>query len=277
MVLSDEDIKLLKQRLLDMLSWFHGFCVDHNLSYYVVGGTMLGAARHQGFIPWDDDIDIGMPRRDYLRLKEVMKEYHHERYILETPDSGNMDYFYPMFKLYDTKTTLVENTRCQIKRGVFLDIFPIDGAGMSREEALKCFPVIKKKKQLLVAFSTGIRKGRSLYKNMSVALLRMIPGWRIIAKKLLKSLDLSCQKHSFEESVWGGVLVGNWLEKEIMPLSNFGKPVEYLFENQAVYGVENYDSYLTALYGDWRKLPPKEKRKSHHDFVRIDLEKSYLD
>ena len=71
--MNDQNEKL-KQMLLDMLSWFHGFCVRNGLQYYVLGGTMLGAVRHKGFIPWDDDIDVGMPRADYLRLEALLRD-----------------------------------------------------------------------------------------------------------------------------------------------------------------------------------------------------------
>ena len=75
----------LQQSLLDMLKWFHGFCVDHELKYYLLYGTMLGAARHQGFIPWDDDVDVGMPRKDYERLCSILGDKKDSHYMLETP------------------------------------------------------------------------------------------------------------------------------------------------------------------------------------------------
>lgn len=270
------DQERLKVMLLDMLSWFHEFCVKHDLTYYIVSGTLLGAVRHKGFIPWDDDIDVAMPREDYTRLKKLVEEYPNERYVLETSETAAADFFYTYGKIYDTSTTLVENTRCKIRRGIFLDIFPIDGAGKTKEIALSHLRKIKFRKQLLLTMTTGIRRGRSTAKNLAIVFMRAIPDRIIDRKRLLLSIDQLCRRYSVAESNLVGVLIGNWYEKEIMPLSTFGKPTEYEFENLTVYGVEKADEYLTALYGDWRQLPPVEKRKSHHDFIMIDLEKSYL-
>ncbi len=265
-----------KKMLVDMLRWFHNFCVENHLCYYVIGGTMLGAARHQGFIPWDDDIDIGMPREDYGRLAELMQKDHNKRYILETPLSDSKDFFYPMSKLYDTETTLVENTRYKIKRGIYLDIFPLDGMGQTEEEARSFFADIKKRRLFLLALTTGIRKERKGYKNAAILLLHVIPDCILRKKKLLYDLEYRCAAKNYDECNLVGVLMGNWMEREIMPKSYFGTPTEYQFETLTVFGVEKYDEYLTALYGDWRQLPPEDKRKSHHDFLYVDLEHSYL-
>jgi len=274
--MSEHDSQL-KKMLIDMLEWFHNFCEENNLRYYALGGTMLGAARHKGFIPWDDDIDVGMPRADYLRLEELMKNQPSERYILETPNSPQKDFFYPFTKLYDTQTTLVENTRYKIKRGIYLDIFPLDGMGNSAEEAVLFFRKIKWRRYLLLSMTTGIRQERSFYKNASVRVMRLVPKWVLNPKKLLHSLDALCREKDFDQCTWGGNPIGNWMEREIMPKRIVGKPTEYTFENLTIYGVEDYDGYLTGLYGNWQELPPPEKRKSHHDYLYCDLNKSFMD
>lgn len=262
----------LKAMLLDMLAWFHGFCLEHELRYYVLGGTMLGAVRHGGFIPWDDDIDIGMPRRDYLRLGKLLKEEAGGRYLLETPETESPDFFYLSSKLYDTRTTLVEHTRYRIRRGIFLDIFPLDGAGNSREEALALFAPIRRKRELLLTLTAGIRRGRSLPKNLAVCLMHLVPEGLLSKKGLLRSIDKMCRQRDFDDCLWFGNLVGNWMERELMPRSCLGEPTEYPFGSLRVFGPQRYDEYLTNLYGNWRQLPPEEKRKSHHDFLLLDLE-----
>lgn len=273
----NEQDKKLKSMLLDMFSWFHDFCVQNGLRYYALGGTMLGAVRHRGFIPWDDDIDVGMPREDYLRLAALMEEKPRERYVLETPYSPNADFFYPLSKLYDTQTTLVENTRYQTKRGIYLDIFPLDGAGNSREEAVAHFASIKRKRNLLLTLTTGLRKGRSLHKNLAVLSMRAIPNCMMDKKKLLHSIDAISGSKSCEDCTWVGNMMGNWMERELMPRSILGMPAVYSFESLDIFGPEDYEGYLTSLYGNWRELPPLEKRKSHHDFLMMDLEHSYLE
>lgn len=266
----------LQEMLKDMLVWFHTFCTENNLCYYVIGGTMLGAVRHHGFIPWDDDIDIGMPRKDYRCLAELMGNEHNQRYVLETPYSDNKDFFYTMSKLYDTKTTLVENTRYKIKRGIYLDIFPLDGMGKTKEEAKNFFSDIKRRRLFLLTLTTGIRKGRGKCKNAAVLFLRIIPDFILNKKKMLHDLEQRCAEKDYDDCAFVGVLMGNWLEKEIMPKCYFGTPTKYQFGTSTVMGVEKYDEYLTALYGNWRQLPPEDKRQSHHDFLYMDLEHSYL-
>ena len=267
----------LQQKLLDILKWFNEICEENNLRYYLLGGTMLGAQRHGGFIPWDDDIDVGMPRSDYNKLAEILAKRNDEKYVLETPETEEKDFYYPFSKLYDTTTTLIENTKYKIKRGIYIDIFPIDGIGDSKEESMQNFKKITARYNLLLSRIGGIRKGRSFYKNIAVAAMRIVPNFIINNKKLLRQLVKECSKKSFDECRWIGNLVGAWRFKECMPKEYMGTPTKIMFEGLSVYGVENPDAYLTSIYGDWRKLPPKEKQVTHHDFITIDLKKSYKD
>lgn len=262
--------------LLEMLAWFHGLCEEHGLHYYVLGGTMLGAMRHRGFIPWDDDIDVGMPREDYTRLEELLRRNPHDRYVLEMPCSAAEDFFYPFSKLYDTRTTLVENTRDQIRRGIYLDIFPLDGVGASESDARRHFAAVKWRRYLLLAMTTGIREGRSIWKNFGVRILQRVPDWLVNRKKLLISID-RISACAFEEHAWVGNLMGAWMERELVPREIMGKPTLYSFEDLTIYGPEDAEGYLTRLYGDWRQLPPVGQRKSRHDYVFLDLERSYLE
>lgn len=263
----------LQNRLLDILKWFHAFCEENNLRYFVLGGTMLGAARHKGFIPWDDDIDVGLPRSDYERLKYLMNgKIFEDKFVLEEP-LKNADFIYPFCKIYDTTTTLIENAKVKIKRGIYIDVFPLDGIGNSVLELHKNYKKIGRLNTLLTIKVAGLRKGRKLYKNIGIVLFRMVP---ISAKKVLAKLVADCAKFSYDENLYCANLVGNWGEKEIVSRDIMGKPTLYDFEDIKVYGPEKADEYLTCLYGDWRKMPPKEKQITHHDYIKIDLSKSYL-
>lgn len=267
----------IKRKLTEMFSWFHNFCINNNLRYYAIGGTMLGAVRHKGFIPWDDDIDVGMPRSDYKRLEQLLNGESHERYILETPNTSANDYFYAFSKLYDSTTTLIENTKVHIKRGIYLDIFPLDGLADTEEECVENYKVISRTSNLLLARVAGIRKGRSLYKNIAVICARLIPSFLMSNKRLLQAVVDCCCVRDFDKCKWGGNLVGAWGFKEIMQVDLFGKPKLYTFEGLTVYGVSEADAYLRCLYGDWQQLPPAEKQVTHHDFILCDLHKSYLE
>ena len=236
---------------------------------------MLGAMRHKGFIPWDDDIDVAMPRGDYERL-ETLLQGATGKYVLETPNTKSNDFFYPFSKIYDTETTVVENNRFRTKRGIYLDIFPLDGLGDSFEECEKNFKEVEKKFNLLLTRTCAIRKGRSFIKNAAIVAAQLIPNAILNNKKLLLSLNKSCKKHKFSECKWVGNLLGDYRLREVMPVEIWGEPVEYEFEGTKMYGMEKAEEYLTRVYGDWRQLPPEEKRVSHHVFLELDLNKSYL-
>ena len=267
----------LKQVLLDMMKWFHKLCEENNIRYYALGGTMLGAARHRGFIPWDDDIDVGIPRSDYERLMVIFKENPNLRYVIETPLSDAKDFFYTHAKIYDTKTTLIERAKTNIKRGIFIDVFPLDGLGDNIIESKKRFSIINWCSILLISRITAVRKGRKLLKNLAVLTLQLIPSFILDNKKLQRKIDKLCRKYDFDKCIYGGNLLGHWGFKEVMETRIMGTPTLYDFEDMQIYGAENYKEYLEHLYGEWEKLPPENKQVSIHDFIICDLKKSYLD
>jgi len=266
-----------KKCLLDILLWFHNFCEEHQLRYYLVEGTMLGAARHEGFIPWDDDIDVGMPRSDYDKLKELMGESVHDgKYMLETEDSQRKEYLIPFAKVYDVTTSLVEQRRLPVTMGVYIDVFPLDGIGATDEEAKRNFKKIGFLHNILASRTVKVREGRKWYKNLAVRIFQALPEFVINEKQLLKRITGLCKERAFDNSKYVGNLVSTYRAKEIMPRELYGEPKLYLFEGNQVFGVEDYDGYLSHLYGDWRTLPPVEKRKSAHTMEQIDLHTSFL-
>ena len=272
-----ESLTPLQEYLLGMIKWFHEFCKDNEIRYYALGGTMLGAVRHKGFIPWDDDIDVGVPRKDYEKLRRICKESSkEEKYRFEFPDSQSNEFATPYAKLYDTGTTLIENYYKTYKRGIFIDIFPLDGTGNSYKESYRYYKQLKAVYNLFMTRVAAINKRRHPVKNASIVLGRLIPDRLLPVRSLRVYLDRKASQKDFDKMIYGGNVFGNWGLKEIMKTSIMGEPKEYEFNGITIYGVEKYDEYLSNLYGDWQKLPPKEKRVTHHDYLILDITKSYL-
>lgn len=272
----DKIVRELQKNLIEMLAWFHEYCKTNGLRYYALGGTMLGAVRHKGFIPWDDDIDVGMPRSDYEKLISFIGNRKCNNYFVETFQSRDKDFRYPYAKLYNTKTTLVERTWPILKRGIFIDIFPLDGLGNTFEDSLRRWNEISMISNLLWARICSVRKNREIYKNLYVILAHCIPD--IIARDEYKlhKMDNICKLSDFDEMKYGGNVFGNWGTKEIMKISIMGKPSLYKFEELEIYGAQDYESYLSSLYGNWRKLPPVDEQISHHDYIKVDLNSAYI-
>lgn len=263
----------LQTRLLDMMKWFHSFCEDNDLTYYVLGGTMLGAVRHQGFIPWDDDLDVGLPRNDYERLLKLLKN-DRGHYHLETPFSPDKHYCYPFSKLYDKETTLIENTKYKLVRGIYIDIFPLDGIGKTKLSSRFKYLPVDFLLNLLSINSLIPNSNRRRIKQIILTIYNVFFSKQINAKRIAILLDCYCRKHSRQKNNYGGNLLGAWKYREVMKLDILDEPQKYLFETMEVYGAGDYDSYLTSLYDNWRVLPPTEKRITHHDYY-LDLNKPY--
>lgn len=263
--------KDLHNHLLKIMENFHQVCVSNNLTYYLVGGSQLGAVRHQGFIPWDDDMDVAMPRPDYNKLLKLPNKAWPKNLILNSPQKTKY-WIAPFTKLVDKNTTLIEEGVAGInKGGVYIDIFPLDGAGANKISArLKFFNFQIKRRLLLYnvieAKVTGlIQRNLQKYAKSKTGL------------NLFNKLEYSMKKTNYHKSKIIGNYAGAWGFKEFMEKPILGSPTLYTFEGHQFYGVENYDAYLSSLYGDYMQPPPKDKQRSHHGIVYLDLKRSYLD
>lgn len=265
----------MQQRLTKMLGWFHTYCENHNLRYYLIYGTMLGAVRHKGFIPWDDDIDVGMPRADYERLRQLCKTEGPGQYMFEFPGNDNPEYTTLWAKLFDTTTTLIEEQRHPIARGIYIDVFPLDGAGQTYKEAVKNFKPIKRHRILNNMICCGFLKRRAWYKNISILIGRIISPLLINRAKLNQKINFLCKKQDFDEYEYVGCLMDMNRLTSLMPRWIYGKPTPIQFGEYILNGVEHPDKYLSTLYGDYMQLPPEEKRVSRHDRILLDLNKGY--
>lgn len=263
-------IEEIKSLGFEVLCNFRQVCVANGLRYSLTGGTLLGAVRHQGFIPWDDDIDVMMPRPDYDRLMELGKTEELPFRLLSWENSGE-DYPYPFAKACHPDTVLIEDdTRPGgVELGVYVDIFPVDGAGQSAREAkLRCmtFQVLHGLK--ICANWSSFRRSnlRKWYYEPAryvCYLLSRCLGRRLIDWMLFRTIS-ACD---FASSCYAGRLVGDFGSREIMPRTIFEDLTELTFEGQKFAAIRQADLFLTQLYGDYMQLPPEEKRVTHHHFV----------
>lgn len=263
------DMNELKEIELNLLKELIRICKKYGLKYYLVGGSCLGAVRHGGFIPWDDDIDVGIPREDYTKFLQVAQGELPETVFLQT---GETDNNYPMnfAKLRVSSTAFVETSlkRIDINHGVYIDIFPLDGYVDSKYSKLmnRIYTRRINCEYFLPNSYVGI-----LHKVKNVLIKILYPNYRKVRNKR----ELLISKVPFGESSTVINYCGAWGEKEIMPKEYFGDGCVKFFEGLEVMIPEQYDLYLSNLYGDYMKLPPVEKRVPHHYCEVIDLHRSY--
>ena len=269
----NDELKKIQLILQGILVAFQTFCAERSLRYYALGGTVLGAVRHQGFIPWDDDIDVGMPRSDYELLVSSFNTYNNNRrYILESPYTKDSNYSYPYSKIYDTQTTLIENTTPPFKRGVFIDIFPLDG--VEKATAINVKTIYFLKKILELKKLKRSRRQRSILRNLVSVTIDYSLKHFVSYKFLLNMINWLCVRQQYNQSDYIANLVGAYNEKEIVPKSCFGNPAIVSFEGLEIPCPKDTDYYLEHIYGEWKSLPPEEKRVTHHSYY-LDLNKPY--
>lgn len=251
---SEKDIKEI---LLNILIYFDEICKKNKLKYSLAYGTMLGAARHKGFIPWDDDIDVLMPISDYLKLKKILGGLENSRFCLhdlETENKYNETYFYPFMKLED-KNTSIKFKKNRDKGGAFIDIFPLNGLPTDFKERKNFL----KKQRLLnrkLAFTNKYDK------NFLKSLIRWIK--RLQRRSIIKKIFSNACKFSYDDSLFVGNSVWSGKEKDVFEKNLFDEYVEIEFEGHYFMVVKQYENVLSQLYGNWKELPSIEERVGHH-------------
>jgi lipopolysaccharide cholinephosphotransferase len=254
------DSEELKRIQVDILKAVCRFCEDAKLRYFLCAGTMLGAIRHKGFIPWDDDIDIMMPRPDYEIFVRNFKADHD--YYKVYSISITKDYDYLFAKVSDERTLLLEKFN-ENKIGVNIDVFPIDGFPSSKFRGYLHYLIIKIFKCCYVRKIVTIRYIENILKKIIITI------WRIFLFAIPKSvfsnlIQKKAKKIPYETSKLLGIVVWGYGKREICRRDVFNDYILVEFENNQFRAMIGYDEYLNNVYGDYMKFPPIEKRKSYH-------------
>lgn len=247
-----------KKIQIEILNDIDTFCRRNNLKYSLAYGTLIGAVRHKGFIPWDDDIDIIMPRQDYDKF---MREYRNPIYkVLNYQTDARCHTVFA--EVYDDRTYLIHGRHIL---GVFVDIFSIDGFPVDSQLESYCAEFIKKQKAV-------VRK-RSIYKNSKEKIKEyasyiirniLYPRKRSTYIAEFESLYSS---HKIDDSPNSGyVEYGCDWHKEVMPSYIFKDYIELPFEGKNYMCIRHYHEYLSRIYGDYMQLPPEDQRVGHHAF-----------
>ena len=260
----------MQEKLTETFSEFHNFCVSNNLKYYMIGGTLLGAVRHKGFIPWDDDIDVAMPREDYEKLGVLKDQLPTCLFLLEK-GYGKETGTYAYKKIANTSTTLIENVNEYRIQGVYIDIFPIDGAGNTKLTS-KFFYFINKFLIFLLWYNGSEISQKNTLKRIFRSLSKKLDN-----RKLYLAISKSLRRRPYQNYKYGGNFMGAYRFTEIVKASLYGIPTKYEFEGGEFFGPEFANEFLETIYGyNYLELPPKDKRVSHHNYEYLNMENSFF-
>ncbi|MBR1663273.1 MAG: LicD family protein [Ruminococcus sp.] len=267
-----------QQTELNVLKEVIKICNKHDLKYYAIGGTCIGAVRHNGFIPWDDDIDIAMPRKDYERFRNKYYKELPKKYKLLDCDNSKSNTFV-FSKVHDSTTTMIDKYAVGSPdrfTGAFVDIMPVDGLPDNYREATK----LAGKIQLLLQLNI-LRRQK----------MRSIDGHYIILKKILKPfVNLFSNYNTFSNLIYKKMskykygsskyVLFTWrpnksrpLHRRVFKYSFFKDTIEWPFEDIMIRIPAKYDDYLKQDFGDYMKLPDENNRNSGHDAFIYDMDK----
>ena len=255
---------------LDILKQVIAICEQHGLRYFLLGGTFLGAVRHQGFIPWDDDIDICMPRKDFERFCEIAEtELKAPLGFVSFRNNAEHIYFHP--RVYNYNSKVIDRSGVKEKETyAWIDIFPLDGMP-GNVLVRKLYGGYLLFLRLLFMYSQFDKivnvslKQRVWYERILIAVGKVIKFERILnTRKIMDKIDRTMKKHDYETSSYVGNFMGAYKMKEVFPKACYAETAEYVFEGIACPAPKDYNTVLTQMYGDYM-IPPKADLQNKHN------------
>lgn len=272
--MGEVNLRELQLRQLEILKVIKEICDNYNIKFSLIGGTALGAIRHGGFIPWDDDLDIGMSREDYTKFKEICKTALPDRYFFQDYHTDK-EFTQCFAKIRDNETTYIEleTEDLEMNKGIFVDIFPFDYIPVNKIEVIKqyvfaCF-------NLLLARGVPSKKNGKVMYYIGKGILGMIPNsfkYKIKSyceDKMIQKNSKKVDKVAFLTSTFEEL-------KKYYPKNLLNEIIEIEFEEEKIPIFKEYDIYLKIQYGDYMKLPPEEDRVCKHKPIYYSTSKSYV-
>lgn len=276
--LSEEQLRKIKQVELNILKIFDCVCRRLDIHYSLASGTLLGAVRHQGFIPWDDDIDVMLLREDYDKLLKEGSKYLPSQYFLQTYETEPS---YPMnfAKIRDVETVFVECgvESLDMQHSIYIDIFPID--------TISEFSTMRHLENMKLALINAIKfsctrelsdrsssRLRGAIRKCLYPVCKAIGTQRLNRNETRLRTRYTTQRTTMTFADRYSMPPHRLTNQMAMPISYFQEYSTLNFEGQAFQVIAAYDSYLKSMYGDYMKLPPKEQQRPHHECVRIQFQ-----
>ena len=262
-------IEELRETLLDIMDEVHRICSENNISYYIIGGTALGAVRHKGFIPWDTDIDIAMKREDYDRFLSISNQKLAPAYYCAY--YGNTKaWYHPHALVFKKKTKILWNYdyyRNKRECPIYIDVFPLDRVPSDTRKMHRQEKNVRRKMYL------QSRRECVLYQRNSTLVCWAKELISIILhiqknESFNRRLDMAMSCYKSEKNDYICSMASHYsYEKQCMSEAIYGTPQKYEFEGRAYYGPEQIERYLSQLFGDYMKLPPEDKRTENMDYI----------
>ncbi len=264
----------IKKVLLETLCEFHDFCEENHLKYFLIGGTLLGAVRHKGFIPWDDDVDVIMLREEYNKLISLSSKFNYPL-KLRAPQTEK-DFIHPFMKLTNEKIVVEEQFEKPFSSGVWIDIFPLDYT-FEKIFSQKIHFFIMYRLRLLLDLKYNRRPLSDFPTRKKILVMPLKSLTKLLPRKTINylfELNEEWPSKAFNQKSYLANLYGAWGIKETAPTDIFLERALYDFEGKKFWGPKNTKFWLRKVYGNYMQLPSEENRISHHRIRIISGSKS---
>ena len=253
----------LQERQYELLVEFDRICKKNNLEYFLDGGTLLGAVRHQGFIPWDDDLDVSMFRDDYEKFKEIVKKDLDDRYFFQNYETdNNFGFMFGKLRIKNTKYTerVCKNTKAQ--DGIFIDIFPFDTTSADEKESEKDFKKVVILRMMLLLKNKYIIETDTFIKKIEKVILKIMSLF-VSKQYIIEKINKIASKYKDVETGYFTNYSTPYFNKSRLQKKWYNSTKFLKFETKDYPCPSNYNDDLEYIFGDYMTLPPVEKRRSH--------------